>query len=263
MEVNKNISLLDKRVKKTVAEQSSNKETMLMLSAPERKEEIEILKKIGLSTHIQEVEATLNDVNRLRIVSEKFGRKTYYGHQIKELCDEYDLKFLRADSFKGKLPTEVGQSILDFIKENTFTQEKNENRTIEKTDLDIVESSFFVLSTRKSFAGTEMKSATLFYRENKGDYRQAESRDVFIEIHSWGKPYSNNVNGCLADIFNDGDEVNFNIFVFIVLAVSFICGLFFNTSLPYWYSFLYVVSVFILSISTYKSKKSKWNQVEN
>lgn len=263
MSVNKNISLLDKMVNKTTVEQSSNKETMLMLSAPERKEEVEILKKIGLDTHIQEVEATLNDVNRIKIISEKLGRKAYYGHQIKDLCVEYDLKLLRADSFRGKLPKEVGQNVLNFIKENTFTQEKNENRTVEKTNLNIVESSFFVLSTKKSFQGQVIESATLFYRENEGNYRQAEDKDVFVEIFSWGKPYKTNMGNSFIDIFTNGENPNFNILTFLILTVTFIVSLFDDSSNPYFFTVLYVASALILLFSTYKTKKSKWNQQEN
>ncbi len=263
MSVNKNISILDKMVSKTAVEQNPNKETMLMLSAPERKDEIEILKKIGLSSHIYEVEATLNDVNRIKIVSEKYGRKAYYGHQIKELCEEYDLKMLRADSFKGKLPKEIGQSILDFIKENTFTQEKSETRTVEKTNLDIVESSFFIVTTKKSFQGAKMESATLFYREGGGSYDRADENNVFVEVYSWGKPYSNKLGNSFIDIFLDGEELNWNILTFIVLGVMFIVSLSIDKSLPYVYVFLYVISTIILLCSIYKNNNSKWNRQEN
>lgn len=263
MYIDKNTSLLDKRVNKTSIEQSSNKETMLMLSAPERKDEIEILKKIGLSSHIEKVEAALNDVNRLKIVSDKFGRKTYYGHQIKDLCFEYDLKMLRADNFKGRLPVEIGQSLLDFIKESTFTQEKSETRTIEKTNLDIVESSFFIVTTKKSFQGSKMESATLFYREGGGHYNSAGESEVFVEVVSWGKPYTNNLGEAFTDIFVDKKEFNWNLGTFILLGVSFIISLFKDVSFSYWWVFLYITSCLILLFSTFNNKKSLWNQIEN
>ncbi len=259
----KNTSFLDRIANKTAVEQSSNKDTALLLSAPERREEIDILKKIGLSAHIEEVEATLNDANRVKITSEKYNnRKVYYGHQIKKLCSEYDLKMLRADSFKGKIPKEIGQSILDFIKENTSIHEKSETRTVEKTDLDIVESSFFIVTTRDSFKGYKMESATLFYREGGGNYRGAEEKEVFVEIFSWGKPYSNNYGQAFLDIFRDGKDSNWNIVTFIVSAVVFLCTLFSEFSVPFYWIAAYLLSVIILLLST-TNKSSKWNQVEN
>ena len=258
----KNTSFLDRIANKTAVEQSSNKDTALLLSAPERKEEIDILKKIGLSAHIEKVEAILNDDNRIKIISEKYGRKVYYGHQIKKLCEEYDLRMLRADSFRGKIPEEIGQSILDFIKENTFTHEASESRTVEKTNLDIVESSFYIVTTMNTFRGKKMESATLFYREGGGSYRGAEEKDVFVEIFSWGKPYSNNYGQAFLDIFRDEKDVNWNIVTFIVSIVVFICTLFTEFSVPFYWLAAYILSVIILLFSTL-TKNSKWNQIDN
>jgi hypothetical protein len=169
---------------------------------------------------------------------------------------------LRADSFKGKLPKEIGQSILDFIKENTFSHEKNENRTVEKTNLDIVESSFFIVTTRRSFKGEKMESATLFYREGGGNYGRAEENNVFVEIFSWGKPYSNNYGETFLDIFRDKKDANFNIGTFIISFAAFFIMIFRESSCPYFWVVMYVLSVIILISSTY-NKNSEWNREEN
>lgn len=101
------------------------------------------------------------------------------------MCNENNLRLLRADSFKGKVPIElIGQETLKFIEENTrevveekrksdlvargFTENEENEIVYEKTtkkvvDVTITERSFFILSTTESFKGKQIESATLFY----------------------------------------------------------------------------------------------------
>lgn len=265
MNTDKNIRLLDRIADKTKLESKPNADTMLLLAAPERKAEVDILRQIGLDTHIRQVEKVVNDATRLQIVGDKLGRKTYYGQQIKELCISNELRITRADNFKGKLPEEVGKAILKFIEENTHTQEKNEHRSVTKTDLNIVESSFFIMTSKEYIEGQLLDNATLFYREasSSSAYSSVETHDVLVEVFSWGEPYSPTILDTLSDIFKDGQEFNYNGVTIAISLVVFIANCFCDFSFPYFWVFAYIISAFIILFSSFKTKEKLWNQLGN
>ena len=182
---NSNIIELDK-ISKTNNLTKKEETSLLLLNAPERSEEIEILKKVGLDNNIKKLETISNDSNRLNILSNKYGRKTYSGKQLKEFCFKKGYQLRRADSFKGNVSLEIGKAILEFAKENEVTNELGEGRVVTKTTIDLVESKFYILAPVQTFFTQEFyKSVTLFYNEDPKYYEEAAEKDTFIEIKSW------------------------------------------------------------------------------
>ena len=186
MSANKTSLLLEKVSKKEKIVRENDlvsNDTLLLLANNEKQQEVNILKQIGLDSHIREVETKHNDVTRIEVIQRKYNRNVYTGKQLKQVCNENNLRLLRADSFKGKVPVElIGQETLKFIEENTreVTERKrkkdgdhilDENGdfiyaevTKKVVDVTVTERSFFILSTTKSFKGKQIESATLFYR---------------------------------------------------------------------------------------------------
>lgn len=182
---NSNIIELDK-ISKTNNLTKKEETSLLLLNAPERSEEIEILKKVGLDDNIKKLETISNDSNRLNILSNKYGRKTYSGKQLKEFCFKKGYQLRRADSFKGNVSLEIGKAILEFAKENEVTNELGEGRVVTKTTIDLVESKFYILAPVQTFFTQEFyKSVTLFYNESPKAHDIANKQDTFIEIKSW------------------------------------------------------------------------------
>ena len=220
MSANKTSLLLEKVSKKEKIVRENDlvsNDTLLLLANNEKQQEVNILKQIGLDSHIREVETKHNDVTRIEVIQRKYNRNVYTGKQLKQVCNENNLRLLRADSFKGKVPVElIGQETLKFIEENTrevveekykrsrnigedFELDEKGKHIIEKitkkvVDVTVTERSFFILSTTKSFKGKQIESATLFYREdsNRYDINYASEDDIFVEICSWGKTFDNN-----------------------------------------------------------------------
>jgi len=234
MSANKTSLLLEKisKKEKIVRENDlSSNDTLLLLANNEKQQEVNILKQIGLDSHIREVQTKHNDLTRIQVIEQKYNRNVYTGEQLKQVCNENSLRLLRADSFKGKVPVElIGQETLKFIEENTrevveekrkkshiigedFVTDDEGNFVIEKitkkvVDVTVTERSFFILSTTKSFKGKKIESATLFYREDSSHYdiNYASEDDIFVEICSWGKTFNNNFTfmSYITHCHNDG-----------------------------------------------------------
>lgn len=183
---NKNINLLNNYI--SVDENKVENKEILLLGESLKSEEVEVLKKIGLDYSINKIEQKIHESNSIKQIKSIFNRNVYKGHMIKQLCNQYDLNLIRVNRYEGKIPLEIGKAIIEFRNENTIVQEKNENRTVKKSTIDLVTSKFFLLVTNKE--NSNMESYTLFYRENDGDYSKAQENDTFVEIHSSGKPFS-------------------------------------------------------------------------
>lgn len=293
MSTNKTSLLLEKisKKEKIVRENDlSSNDTLLLLANNEKQQEVNILKQIGLDSHIREVQTKHNDLTRIQVIEQKYNRNVYTGQQLKQVCGENNLRLLRADSFKGKVPVEfIGQETLKFIEENTreVTEQKrkksnfvagdyevdNEGKfvyeqiTKKVVDVTVTERSFFILSTTKSFKGKKIESATLFYREDNDRYdiNKASEEDIFVEICSWGKTFNNKftfmnyITYCHSD---GGIGVWTAISVAVALIAVFI-AFFHDTNINILLLLILIVNAFgILFESDYDYFK-QWNRYEN
>lgn len=167
------------------------KEDMLLLAEGKNTEELEILRKIGLDSHFKEEMSKQSITNELILTKNKFKRNSYKAEDIKEICKKYNLILIPAGRYKGPVSLEIAKAIKKLMDDFTTTVEKDNghsNRTITKSEIDLTESSFFIL-TDNAKKGT---SVTLFYRN---DGRASSSyglykNDILIEVASFGKPFS-------------------------------------------------------------------------
>ena len=289
MSANKTSLLLEKVSKKEKIVRENDlvsNDTLLLLANNEKQQEVNILKQIGLDSHIREVETKHNDVTRIEVIQRKYNRNVYTGKQLKQVCNENNLRLLRADSFKGKVPVElIGQETLKFIEENTREVVKrkhkkdgddilNENGdfvyaevTKKVVDVTVTERSFFILSTTKSFKGKQIESATLFYREDSScyDINNASEDDIFVEICSWGKTFDNNFTfmGYITHCHNDG---GIGIWTSICIATALLgvtVAFFKDANINYLLLTILFVNAFGILAESDADYFNQWNQYEN
>ena len=293
MSTNKTSLLLEKvsKKEKIVRENDlSSNDTLLLLANNEKQQEVNILKQIGLDSHIREVETKHNDLTRIEVIQRKYNRNVYTGKQLKQVCNENNLRLLRADSFKGKVPVEfIGQETLKFIEENTrevveekykrsrnvgedFELDDEGKRIIEKitkkvVDVTVTERSFFILSTTKSFKGKQIESATLFYREDSNyyDINHASEEDIFVEICSWGKTFNNNFTfmSYITHCHEDGGIGIWTAFCIASALLGVIVAFFTNVNINYLLLTILFVNAFGILAESDTDYFNQWNGYEN
>lgn len=293
MSANKTSLLLEKVSKKEKIVRENDlvsNDTLLLLANNEKQQEVNILKQIGLDSHIREVETKHNDVIRIEVIQRKYNRNVYTGKQLKQVCNENNLRLLRADSFKGKVPVElIGQETLKFIEENTrevveqkfkrsrnvggnFELDDDGERIIEEitkkvVDVTITERSFFILSTTKSFKGKQIESATLFYREDSSHYdiNKASEKDIFVEICSWGKTFDNNFT-FMSYITHCHEDGGIGIWTSICIALALlgiIVAFFKDANINYLLLTILFVNAFGVLAESDTNYFNQWNEYEN
>ena len=293
MSANKTSLLLEKVSKKEKIVRENDlvsNDTLLLLANNEKQQEVNILKQIGLDSHIREVETKHNDITRIEVIQRKYNRNVYTGKQLKQVCNENNLRLLRADSFKGKVPVElIGQETLKFIEENTrevveqkrkksdlvargFTENEENEIVYEKTtkkvvDVTVTERSFFILSTTKSFKGKQIESATLFYREDSSRYdiNYASKDDIFVEICSWGKTFNNNFTfmSYITHCHKDGSIGIWTAFCIALALLGVALAFFKDANVNYLLSTILFVNAFGILAESDTNYFNQWNQYEN
>ena len=293
MSANKTSLLLEKVSKKEKIVRENDlvsNDTLLLLANNEKQQEVNILKQIGLDSHIREVQTKHNDVTRIEVIQRKYNRNVYTGKQLKQVCNENNLRLLRADSFKGKVPVElIGQETLKFIEENTrevveqkrkksdlvargFSENEENEIVYEKTtkkvvDVTITERSFFILSTTKSFKGKQIESATLFYREDSScyDINNASEDDIFVEICSWGKTFDNNFTfiSYITHCHKDGGIGIWTGVCIIAALIGITVAFFKDANMNYLLLTILFVNTFGILAESDADYFNQWNQYEN
>lgn len=268
---NKNISVLDKLVKSEellVNNSESNKNSQLLLELP--KENLEILKKIGLDHHLDINQANANKINGRSTLSKLYNSKVYLGEEIKLVCNLYDLKFVVAAKYKGLLSEEVPKVILDFIEKNSIeVPDRNDpEKMVKKSSIDLGYGNFFVLAPTEEFLKTSIKksSCTLFYRETgEGRNEKACENQKFIEVYSWGKNYSslrmfNHIYNLYDYNTNDMSERTFGIILTFLFFIFLIAGVITSCFMgPLILCSIVSIILFFL-INSNQKHFEKWNQ---
>lgn len=289
MGANKTSLLLEKVSKKEKIVRENDlvsNDTLLLLANNEKQQEVNILKQIGLDSHIREVETKYNDVTRIEVIQRKYNRNVYTGKQLKQVCNENNLRLLRADSFKGKVPVElIGQETLKFIEENTREvverkRKKNGDDILDENgdfvyaevtkkvvDVTVTERSFFILSTTKSFKGKQIESATLFYREDSDRYdiNYASEDDIFVEICSWGKTFDNNFTfiSYITHCYKDGGIGVWTAICIASALLGVVVTFFKDVNVNYLLLTILFVNAFGILAESDTDYFNQWNQYEN
>ena len=151
-------------------------EAQLLLEGSHQ-EEREVLKAVGLGHNIQQAERT-NSINleRKTFETEYSGEVVMQKNEIKDLCIKYDLKFLRADYYKGHTDLSIGPKINRFVKSNNISPSKGD---------------FFLLAPGIAFNLEErpkppkQRDPVLFYKVPNNT-----SEDMYVMVHKWGNDFT-------------------------------------------------------------------------
>lgn len=200
---------------------SLKEDELLLLQAPT--EDLSILRTLNLDHKINVLSNKKYQIDKITAFKNKFkSRNVVKGSDIKKLCNLYDLKMCSTRYFLVETDLNLINAIKEFEKEYSYKVQKNEERTITKSEILISDKNFFILAPSENFLDdkSKLKNATLFYRES--EYGKAAEEDLFIEIYSWGDNYSN--LRMLNVLFNNynykTDNLSYSQQVFIILLIS-------------------------------------------
>jgi len=179
---------IDKEITKTI---NKNKEQFVdfaeqakQLLLTEANKETECLNSIGLNHHINVIQTVQGQEIERKNFEEKYKDKIISLEEIKAIACKYDLKFLRAKNFIGKVDRETGLKVAKFFEEN-----KNE---LGRTN----EDNFFIMAPPGAFAlqGNTSEKARLererISNEDPALFYKIPGKDYFVYIHKWGKDFT-------------------------------------------------------------------------
>lgn len=262
--MNKNIAKLNAiRLKEQIKSDNNIelKEDLLLLSQGENTEEFEVLKAIGLDTHLRKEIAKDSENKKILHFQDKFKRNVFKGSDIKQLCYDYNLKIFPAHLYEGPVKLEIAKEIIKLRDEHIVKHKRNNNSDeISKSEINLSMYNFFILAKNTN----NTSSLTLFYKESTGGYNEDRVRveDVLIEVTSFGKPYSEfrklNVLFYSDDVILGSNTSTF--FAFIIFWVSL-----FSDTL-YLPSFLLLFCLIYTNVcNLFKNEKifeNSWNKIK-
>jgi hypothetical protein len=172
------------------------KETKLLLEGDHQKE-ADLLKRAGLGHQLKKAE-TAKGINLERSNLEgKFEGKIFTTTEIKELCLEYDLRFLNTKHYKGDVDLQIGPKLKRLFE----TQNLNENVDTERLYIMAPKQAFNLQDRPKP---PKMVDPVLFYRVTNyttthGNYdgpsdapysERFADDDKFLMVHNWGNDFT-------------------------------------------------------------------------
>lgn len=221
---------------------SLKEDELLLLQAPT--EDLSILRTLNLDHKINELNNKKYQIDVITAFKNKFkSRNVVKGSDIKKLCNLYDLKMCSTRYFLVETDLNLINAIKEFEKEYSYEVQKNDERTIIKSEINISDRNFFILAPSENFldAKSKLKNATLFYREFDGN-RNADENDLFIELYSWGDNYNdlrmfnvlfNNYNYHIENEFSYSNQIPISLLLSLIfiLFTSVYNGIIINLTL--------------------------------
>lgn len=165
---------LDEEKAKTQQGGNLVSEAKLLLDGNHQRER-DLLKKIGLGHSIIKAE----NVRGLGIerddLEKKYDGKVYTIEEIRNLCLDYNLRFLHTKYFKGHIDTEIGYKVKNFF---------DKHKLNERYDNEM----FYIMAPRKAFNLTDKPKPApvdpiLFYRPDRHE-------DKYLLVHQWGNDFT-------------------------------------------------------------------------
>ena len=257
--MNKNIAKLNQirlenQIKSDISKESQK--DVLLLSAGENADELQVLRDIGLDNHLSKELKKESKNNEFKLLSDKFNRNVYKGSDIKKLCYDYNLTILMARDYKGPVSLDIAKEIIKLQKEHLVTVKRHENaKEFEKSEISLSHYNFFIL-TDNFDKGT---SVTLFYREGKADSSYGDDKvrenDLLIEVASFGKPFSE-----ARFLHSIGYSSSMShIFFFILTFITFVVGLFGNS--VHWILLIFMIVTSVANLFTDDDQfEQYWNR---
>lgn len=149
-------------------------EEVKSLLSHEEAREREILATLGVDSCVKQYEDKKASYLERQDLKKKFSTEVFHIDQIKNVCVDYDLRFLPSKLFKGWIDTELGPKVKRFLSDKKIT------------DYDL-ENSFYIMAPAKQFNLAEIDSVPkqydplLFYRIEDQNY---------CLVHQWGTDLS-------------------------------------------------------------------------
>jgi hypothetical protein len=150
------------------------KEVKSLLSHEEARER-EILAVLGVDSCVKQFEDKQAGYLTRQSLKNKYSTEIFHISQIKNLCLDYDLRFLPSKLFKGWIDTELGPKVKHFIDEKKIS------------DYDL-ETSFYVMAPAKQFELVKIESVPQQY-DPLLFYKIDDSH--FCLVHQWGSDLGN------------------------------------------------------------------------
>lgn len=145
-----------------------------MLIESNAKEEIDILKQMGLGSNILKAEQQTKKYLSAKEISDKYEGEVYTIDQIKHLAIKYNLRFLNTKHFTGSVPSELGSILLRF----------KEKHLLSEYD---IRDKFFILAPAKVFKLTKRPiDPLLFYKV----YDRNTDEIMYKLVHKWGDDFN-------------------------------------------------------------------------
>ncbi|MGK7395007.1 MAG: hypothetical protein ACNS62_10555 [Candidatus Cyclobacteriaceae bacterium M3_2C_046] len=168
------MNLVDKLRKQNELDQRKMQQQLdvaKQLLAHDESREREILGKMGIDSCVKQYEDKKSTyLEKLNLIK-KFGNDVFHIDQIKNMCVDYDLRFLPTQYFRGLIDTELGTKMRNFMEHNKIN------------DYDL-EHKFFIMAPTRQFEIQEVEIQTnqydplMFYKIDDEHY---------YLVHQWGK----------------------------------------------------------------------------
>lgn len=148
----------------------------LLLSASSIEQDVK--DKLGLQENEYEKKLK-SDFTRTTKDEEIYNTASFVGSQIKTLCDEYDLRCIQLNKYKGAYPPEMLRKINEFS---------------EKNNVGINSIDWFIVAPSETFQLTKHipkpVDPIILYRTDKHNSGyEATEQDTFVQVYNWGNDF--------------------------------------------------------------------------
>lgn len=152
----------------------------LLLGAHDK--DLEVLKELHLDHQVRYDQKRTTDYRRTKKAEELYGKESYTGAQIKNLCSQYFLKMLPVGYYNGTIPSDLARTIREFCN---------------SIGVPVKNHCFYILAPAEQFNNVEKvprhADPILFYREPKTTTSRnewAHESDIFTQVTNWGNDFS-------------------------------------------------------------------------
>lgn len=136
----------------------------------EENREREILSALGVDSCVQQYEDKQSVYLEKQSLKKKYATDVFHVDQIKDLCIEYDLRFLSSRLYKGWIDNELGLKVKKFV----------DQHKISEYDLD---TSFYIMAPEKQF---ELKNIEIAPKEYDPLLFYKIDDEHYTLVHQWG-----------------------------------------------------------------------------
>jgi len=136
----------------------------------EENRERELLSALGVDTCVQQYEDKRAAYVERQSLKQKYATDVFHIDQIRDLCVDYDLRFLPSRLYKGWIDSELGLKVRKFVKKHNLSD----------YDLD---DSFYIMAPAKQF---ELKSIELAPKEYDPLLFYKIDDENYTLVHQWG-----------------------------------------------------------------------------